>query len=155
MVLEQNRSLLVWLKFSQLKPATNMQLPSCRNDLNKSGHVDAATQRPSQTEGLFTGKSQPEVTYLVAHFSFLFTLHFSPCHRPGNGQIQTSLKWRGIVALFSLPFGIQCVFLTSCFIMFAILTLRIRHILGRGCFNENNRLKLQVGFIHHKDLHGP
>lgn len=66
MVVEQNRYLQAWLKFSQLKPATNMQLPSCESDLNKTRCVDLVTERPGQIEGSFTGQSQAEITYLVA-----------------------------------------------------------------------------------------
>lgn len=135
MVVEQNRYLQAWLKFSQLKPATNMQLPSCESDLNKTGRVDLATERPEQTEGLFTGQSQAEVTYLVAHFSFVFTLHFSPSQRAGDGQIQTSLKSRRIIPQTSLAFGLgHSGFSTSYFILFPTLTLRIQHILDKRLF---------------------
>lgn len=84
-----------------------MQLPSCESDLNKTGRVDLATEHPEQTEGLFTGQSQSQVTYLVAHFSFVFTLHFSPSQRAGDGQIQTSLKSRRIVPQISLAFWVR------------------------------------------------
>lgn len=153
MVVEQNRYLQAWLKFSQLKPATNMQLPSCESDLNKTRCVDLVTERPGQTEGSFTGQSQAEITYLVAHFSFVFILHFSASHRADDGQIKTSPKWRGIFPRISLAFGWgHSGILSSYFILFPTLTLRIQHILGRGCFNENNNPKFQVGFICHVDL---
>lgn len=89
---EQNRYLQARLKFSQLNPTANMQLPSCENDLNKTGRVDPAVERPGQTEDLFAGQSQIELTYLFDHFSFVFPLRFSPSHRAGDGQIQTSLR---------------------------------------------------------------
>lgn len=62
-----------------------MQLPSCENDLNKTGCVDPATERPGQTEDLFTGQSQTELTYLFAHFPVVFPL-------PAFGQVMARSK---------------------------------------------------------------
>jgi len=141
MVVEWNGSLLVRMKLSQPKPATNMQLPSCEHDLNKSGHVDAATQRPGQTEHLFTGESQAEVAYLVTHFSLVFTLHFSPSRRPKQWPDPNLSEMK----TFSLVFGRRCIWFINYF-MFAILRIRPWKRLKRT--TRSSRWDLSVTWIY-------
>lgn len=146
MVVEWNGSLLVRMKLSQLKPATNMQLPSCEHNLNKSGHVDAATQRPGQTEHWLVNHKQKLHTWLpTSHLCLLSTS--LPAKGQSNGQIQTSVKRRWIVPLFSLVLGMWCVWFINYF-MFAILTLWIRPWKRLKITTQSSRWDLSVTWIY-------